>query len=126
MTVYADYAFYERQYLCGRAAVVSSAVFPFYVRKASRCIAQYTHDNIGADVPDAVRLCCCELAELLYQRSNAPAASGVTNEKVGDVSVSYESAEAVRQALPKEIKSVIYSWLADTGLLYRGGRHADK
>lgn len=122
MTVYADYDFYEREYLSGKAAIIPAGTFAYYARKASGYIKQYTFDNLSGEIPAAVRLCCCELAELLYQRGNAPAASGVTNEKVGDVSVSYESAEAVRQALPKEIKSVVYSWLADTGLLFRGGR----
>ena len=42
-------------------------------------------------------------------------------EKVGDVTVNYESAETLRRALPRRMKSVVYSWLADTGLLHRGG-----
>lgn len=122
MTVYADSDFYVLSYLGDRAAVIPSDVFPFYARKASSCIKQYTADNIGEDIPECVRLCCCELAELLYLSSNGKSAGGVTSEKVGDITVSYESAQAARQALPKRIRSVVCSWLADTDLLCRGGR----
>ena len=126
MTVYADSDFYTREYLGGRAAVIPSAYFPFYARKASSYIDQYTFDRIGNTVPEAVRLCCCELAETLYRFDNSPSLNGVSNERVGDISVTYESAELKRQNLPKTIKGVISSWLACTGLLYRGGAYADE
>lgn len=122
MTVYADYSYYERAYLNGRAAAVPAEEFAFYAQKASACINQYTLDRIGAAVPEEVRLCCCELTELFYRSACSGTARGVASEKVGDWSVSYENAEAARQALPKEIKSVVSLWLAGTGLLYRGDR----
>ena len=121
MTVYADYSFYTGTYLSGKAAVISSALFPFYARKASAYIRQYTFDNIGETVPECVGLCCCELAEMIFTREMTPTAQGIASEKVGDVSVSYENAETSRQALPKQIKDIVYFWLGDTGLLYRGG-----
>lgn len=124
MTVYADYDFYEREYLSGKAAVVPAEQFAHYARKSSSCITQYTFGALDkdAETPECVKSCCCELAELFYQHENSPTAHGVVSEKVGDISVSYESAGSQRQALPKTIKSVVYSWLADTGLLYTGGR----
>lgn len=121
MTVYADSSFYERTYLSGRTAVIPSSEFGFYARRASNVIRQYTLGNIGGDVPESVRLCCCELAETIYAAENAKASAGVASEKVGDVTVNYESAETLRRALPRRMKSVVYSWLADTGLLHRGG-----
>lgn len=121
MTVYADSSFYERTYLSGRTAVIPSSEFGFYARRASNVIRQYTLGNIGGDVPESVRLCCCELAETIYAAENAKASGGVVSEKVGDVTVNYESAETLRRALPRRMKSVVYSWLADTGLLHRGG-----
>lgn len=121
MTVYADGSFYERTYLSGRTAVIPSSEFGFYARRASNVIRQYTLGNIGGDVPESVRLCCCELAETIYAAENAKASAGVVSEKVGDVTVNYESAETLRRALPRRMKSVVYSWLADTGLLHRGG-----
>ena len=122
MAVYADSDFYTRVYLGGRAAVISSAYFPFYARKASSYIDQYTFGCIGSDVLDVVRLCCCELAEALFRIDSSPSFNGISNERVGDISVSYESAEIKQKNLPKTVKSIVYSWLADTDLLYRGGR----
>lgn len=122
MAAYADDIFYHHNYLpFDGASVIPPGAFEFYARKASTHIRQYTLDNIGEDVPEAVKMCCCELAEILYNQQHTKAAQGIASEKVGDASVSYESAESQRQALPKTIKSVVYSWLADTGLLYRGG-----
>lgn len=121
MTVYADNDFYTNEYLCDKKAVISAAYFPFYARKASSYINQYTFDNIGENIPECVRLCCCELAEALFTIDNSPSASGLTSERVGDLSVTYESSEVRRKSLPETIKGIVYSWLADSGLLYRGG-----
>lgn len=126
MTTYADSDYYTRTYLSGKSAVISQVYFPFYARKASSYIRQYTFDQIGDNVPDVVKLCCCELAEELYRMDNSPVANGVSSEKVGDISVTYESAEQRRRLLPNTVKAIIYAWLADTGLLYRGGVYADE
>lgn len=121
MTVYADSNFYNREYLSGTAAAIPSEMFGHYAIKASKYINQYTAGNIGEEIPECVRMCCCELAELIYSCENGKSAGGVTTEKVGDISVSYESAESVKKNLQSQIKEVIRSWLADSGLLYRGG-----
>lgn len=123
MPVFADYIFY-RTYLEGSAAVIPQNDFYFYARKASARIKQYTLDNIGEEIPESVKLCCCELAEALYKFENSKSAGGVTSEKVGDISVSYEGAETVGRAESAKVKEIIYSWLADTGLLCRGGNYA--
>ena len=121
MTVFADYDFYKKEYLCGKNAVIDTASFDFYARKATQKIKVYTFDNIDENnIPECVKLCCCEVAELLYKDENSTNIKGLSSERVGDVSVSYESADSQRQVLSKNIKSVIYSWLADSGLLYRG------
>lgn len=121
MTVYADSSFYERTYLSGRTAVIPSSEFGYYARRASNVIRQYTLGNIGDDVPACVKSCCCELAELIYSAEHGKAAQGIASEKVGDVSISYENADSLRQALPKQMKFAVYAWLAGTGLLHRGG-----
>lgn len=126
MTVYADVNFFLNNYNAPGGGDASSALavaFPKYARKASTIINQYTRGNIDVEhIPEEVKLCCCELAETLYKASQTKASKeGVTSERVGDLSVSYESAESQRAAMPKMIKSIIYSWLADSGLLYTGG-----
>ncbi len=125
MIVYADCKFYTKEYLSGRKAVIDTASFDFYARKATQIVKTYTFKNVDeAEIPECVKMCCCEVAELLFKADNSSASSsissGISSEKVGDQSISYESADSQRQALSSNIKSVIYSWLADTGLLYRG------
>ncbi len=121
MTVYIDCAFYTKEYLSGKKAVIDTASFGFYARKATQIIKTYTFENVDEDnIPECVKMCCCEVAELLFKADNSSAGNGISSEKVGDQSISYESADSQRHALSSNIKSVIYSWLADTGLLYRG------
>lgn len=121
MTVYADIDYYTGTYREDAAPLIPYELYGIYARKASADIDQYTFGNIGDNIPEAVQLCCCELAEALYNIDSSAAPGGVSSEKVGDVTVNYESGELRRQNLPKTIKSIIYSWLADTGLLHRGG-----
>lgn len=122
MTAFADYNFYTKEYLCGRKAVIDTASFCFYAKQATQYIRRQTFGNINEDeeIPYCVKMCCCDVAELIY-KSNNNDHSGITSEKVGDLSVSYESAESQGQVLSKNIRSAIYLWLADTDLLYRGG-----
>ena len=121
MTVYTDCKFYTKEYLSGRKAVIDTASFDFYARKATQAVKTYTFENVDeGNIPECVKMCCCEVAELLFKADNISASNGISSEKVGDQSISYESADSQRQALTSNIKSVIYSWLADTGLLYRG------
>ncbi len=125
MTVYANNDFYTREYLNGKQAVISPAVFPFYARKASGYIDQFTFGNVDPDnVPDVVKMCCCEIAESLFVFENSPTFNGISSEKVGDISRTYESGESAPRNLANTVKSVAYSWLANTGLMYRGGAYA--
>lgn len=122
MTVYADENFYKTKYLCGRKAVIDTA-FNFYGRKATQIINNYCGENVDVEIAeDKIKLCCCELAELLYNNEQSGSQCGILSETVGDMSVSYENTEITKQILQKNIKSVVYSYLADTGLLYRGVR----
>lgn len=120
MTVYADKEFYKNEYLCGRKAVIDTA-FEFYARQATQKIKSYTFDNIDeTNIPDCVRMCCCDVAELIFKFDKSSKHNGISSESVGDQSVSYESTDSQMQTLHKNIKSVVYSWLAETGLMYRG------
>lgn len=119
MTAYANENYYKSEYLCGRKAVITSA-FDYYARKSTQIIRQYTFGRVKNDnLTDEVRMCCCEIAELIFnaeQNDNG----GIISASVGDESESYENAESTRQLLSKNIKTAVYSWLTDTGLLYRG------
>lgn len=119
---YADANFYETQYLLGRKSVVRAG-FEFYARQASQVIDIYTLGRLKelTEVPEPVRLCCCELAEAIYQQEKKNReAAGKTSEKVGTYSVSFSSAAEVRQAADREQRGIVMKWLADTGLCYQG------
>lgn len=123
MTVYADYDFYTTEYLAGKSAAVTAADFPYYARKASAVIGQYTHGNIRPDsVPEEAKMCCCELVELTYSADASEAAKkvGISSESVQGWSQSYESSESRKTALRSSQKECVYKWLSNTGLLYSG------
>ena len=119
MTAYADNSYYE-EYLCGKEAVINTA-FDFYAKKATQHIRQHTFNNIDEnDIPTCVKECCCAVAEILFTYNNSNTVSGITSEKVGDMSVSYENTAERITNLNKNIKSCIAMHLSGTGLLYRG------
>lgn len=123
MTVYADYKFYTDEYLAGRSASVTEADFTYYARSASKVIDTYTFGNIDAEnVPEEVRMCCCELAEQAYKADTSQAASkqGVASESVQGWSQSYESTQARQETARIAQRDCIYKWLSGTGLLYSG------
>lgn len=120
--IYADEMFYTDKYLLGRKPVISAG-FPFYARSASQVIDRYTFDRLkGLEVvPEAVQICCCELAESVYRREKQQKeTSGKTSEKIGTYSVSFGSAQESAAAAGREQREIIMKWLADTGLCYRG------
>ena len=119
---YADENFYTQSYLCGKEAVITTA-FDFYSRKASTVIRTFIGNNIDENnIPECVRMCCCEIAETLfrYEKLLSGNTSGMTSQRIGDLSVNYESAENLRKSQSDEIRQIIYRWLSGTGLLYRG------
>ena len=119
---YADENFYTQSYLCGKEAVITTA-FDFYSRKASTVIRTFTGNNIDENnIPECVRMCCCELAEMLfrYEKLLNGNTTGMTSQHIGDLSVNYESAENLRKSQSDAIRQTVYRWLSGTGLLYRG------
>lgn len=123
MNPYADERFYNEEYLCGKKAVMTTD-FPYYARDATQKIRQFTGSNVDKDnVPECVKMCCCEVAELTcgYEKSLAKT-GGKSSESVGGWSVSYESREQAAQAHKEQVRACVYKWLSGTGLLYRGLR----
>lgn len=123
MTIYADSEFYFNEYLSGRQAVLPVQGSDFWLRKAQKTLISFTFDNIdeSADIPYEVKMCQCEIAELLYSDDKrATSLSGVSSESVEGWSKHYESSEQVEAQLNKKIKSCVTMWLAPLGLLYCG------
>ncbi|MCM1364955.1 MAG: hypothetical protein NC122_07045 [Faecalibacterium sp.] len=123
MIPFADGSFYMNKYLCSKQAVVDAACFDYYALQATMKIKGYIFDNIarGKKIPEEVKMCCCEIAELLFTEDKRQAETGgILSESVGGWSKSYEGSEKAEQQLTAKINSCIYKWLANTGLLFCG------
>ena len=135
--IYADFDYYANEYF-GRT--IQETEFPRMALRASQYIDYITMGK-ARDSMEPVKMCCCALAEQfqaietaqeLAQKSlSAGAADGaeVQSETVGSWSRSYRSGgdSAQSAALAAEAgRSVLLDtarqYLANTGLLYRGGR----
>ena len=89
--MYADEPYYKDCYLLGRKPAIISG-FAFYARSASRIMDQYTFNRLEGiqGIPEAARMCCCELAEAIFrQEKQEKESGGKTSEKVGTYSVSF-------------------------------------
>lgn len=119
MNNYTDYDFYKNKY--GGDLVPSNEKFEFYCRRATRYIKNNTLGNVDeANIPDEVKMCCCELCELDYELDNNNKPKGIQSEKVGEYSVTFESTQNIKESYEKDQNKILRLWLADTGLLYRG------
>lgn len=117
--MYVDFDYYVNIYKGTKFA--TEGEFSPFRRKASNYIRQCTYDRIPSDaVPESAKMCCCELAEQLKQFDENSNNINVSSEHIGDLSISYASAESQKQAKNQAIKDTIHMWLLDTGLLYRG------
>lgn len=123
MVNYADYQWYMCKYLQGREAAVPTSAFAYYARLATQEIKRFTGDNVNeCEISEEVKMCCCEVAELVYDHEQKNAQNGVSSESVGGWSRSYESTENRNQIFGTAVRDCVYKWLSGTGLLYRGVR----
>ena len=117
MTVYADQTFYTNEYLQGRSARIPTADFSFYARNASVTINSYAGAFPADNIPEEVRLCCCEIAELLCtgDTSEASKKAGIASESVQGWSQSYESSESRSTVQNTAIDAALHKWLDGLG-----------
>lgn len=123
MTIYADSEFYLKEYLSGRPAELPSNGSEYWLRKAQKKLESFTFDNIdeSADIPYEVKMCICEIAELLYEDDKkAKMHGGTASESVEGWSKHYESSQQAEEHLQSKIRSCVKMWLSDSGLLYCG------
>lgn len=120
-----NHDFYKSKYLTGREAVIDTASFPFWEREASQEVRKYTFDNIDESKPisEVIQFCVCAVAEHLYTCDKQENETGnVVSEKDGTWSATYESAKQSEDNKQVKTAKIIYKWLGNTGLLYRGMR----
>lgn len=127
MTEHIDYEFYRFKYLSGKGEVLDENSFDYYIRKAINILKRYAPSLSAEALTYEAKLCACEIAEIVFQNDATQSErGGVSSEKVGDWSKSYENTEQTMQAMQKKIKGVVYDYLSGTGLLYRGVYHDEK
>ena len=129
--MYSDRKYYETGYLLGRSPVIPEDIYPYWEKQAERVLNQYTLSRLVADfnlITDEVKDCTCELAELLYQ---ADTVSQKAAEQGGGLLSSYSNdgesgtfdlsqSSYTEEGKSKKEREIIYKYLGNTGLLYRG------
>lgn len=138
--VYADYEYYKNVYF---GTAIKEDDFKRLSMRASAYIDYYTQGRAEKHAElDAVKMCCCDLAEQYQVIENAQALAQkslaysmestgpeASSESVGSWSKSYRSGgesaaqySAAADNSKQMLASVVRQYLAGTGLLYRGGR----
>jgi len=143
--MYADFEFYTETFY---GTAIDEADFPRLSSRASDFIDYYTRgkaEEVGTDdtVYVALEKACCALAEQMQidetnraiaAKAQAAALTGTENEikseSVGSWSRSYatvadytgQSEKAAVEAQRAAYAAIVMEYLANTGLLYRGGR----
>lgn len=123
MILYADAEFYTNTYLEGRNSVIEPNCINSFLRKAQMLVKTFTLDNVDEDseIPYELKMCICEIAEIMYREAQREiTVGGVSSESVEGWSKHYESSEQHKAAVNSKVKECLYTWLGNTGLLYRG------
>lgn len=109
---YIDEIFYTEVYCNMQDGIIPPDVFPVWVRRAEAILDRITCGNI-TEATEPVKLCVCEIAELMYKDVQA---GNIASENNDGYSISYvkQKPQAVR------IGDIARTYLAGTGLLYRG------
>ena len=114
---YADYAYYTKNYL---GTEITAGKFGPNMLAASALIDQLTFGRIHRldTVPESVKRAACAAAECLYQ-NEVRAEREITSESKDGYSVTYSTGGTQKDATANAVAK-IRSFLASTGLLYRG------
>lgn len=126
MRRYADKEYYANAYHCGADVKIAGPKFDQYAMRATKEIRARTFGNIkeDAELQDEVRMCCCEVAEKLYDADCAKGENGMVLQSYsndGD-SGSFQASEMTAEGVSAAIDGIVRSWLLDIGLMYCGVR----
>ena len=124
MKVYADLDFYQSGYLLGREPSISDEAFHYWAMLATSEIRQCTFNRVDdmEEIPEAVRMCCCEIAEKLYSVESVKDENGMILQSYGNdgETGTYKTEELSEKQIQKSIAQIVRRWLANTDLLYCG------
>lgn len=97
------------------------------VLKANTYLSNLIHQKPKEEVMELVKMCLCEVAELIYQEDCRKAEHGgreVQSENTDGYSVTYateaEAGKIATNSLQKKVYSIVRRYLFSTGLLYAG------
>ena len=114
-----DYSFYEESY-AGRI-IPDEQALKQPIMKANIYLDQCLHRKPEEKEEQLVKLCLCEVSDLIYQEDSQLQEHGgrkIQSENTDGYSVSYASDE--EESVDKRIYTVIHRYLSRTGLLYLG------
>lgn len=121
--IFADSDFYKKEYLLGRAEIIPFDEFLFWARKAS--------DRINwrkitlQEIPEALSLCTCEVAEAFYIDSEKEFMSMEPSQSVGAYSKGVVSIKQEQTDFNIRVDAIIRRHLASSDLhnqfVFRGG-----
>lgn len=124
MISYADLDFYKNSYLMGRGSKVPDKEFPYWAVLASGEIRQRTFNRVDnmTDIPEEVKMCCCEAAEKLYLAEAAKDENGMVLQSFSNdgESGTYKTDDMSETGIQRGISRIIRKWLIHTGLMYCG------
>lgn len=124
MTIYADKNFYLDQYLSGKEPTIPIDEIEYWLAQASRKINRRAFGKTDAlqEVPDEVKMCCCAVAEKLYQFESAKSENGMVLQSYGNDgdTATYKTTDMSELAISEKVLDIIEEWLMPTGLLYCG------
>lgn len=127
--MYASYCYYVGEYF---GTLLSETEFHANASKASDYIDYLTFRKAQKSDDDAVKKCCCALAEQYALINKARVAASATiredgeiqSETVGSHSRTFRSSSDAAQSITAaeaELANIARRYLLPTGLLYRGG-----
>lgn len=137
--MYADYSYYINDFF---GNVIGADDFPRLSSRASDFIDYYTKGKAAnaTDAETAIKKACCAIAEQMFADEQAKAVAAkavasalsatsgeVKSETVGSWSLSYATSAdySAKSTTPKDERKtyadIALQYLANTGLLYRGG-----
>ncbi len=116
MMIYADYDYYLNTY--GGTKIDDEDMFRRIADIASSEMALYAPGITEAT--DAVKKCCCEIADVICSYEASMGSARIQSEKVGNYSVTYASSSSMNVQRNEDIQSIIIRRLMNTGMMYRG------
>lgn len=115
-----NYDFYVNQY---GGSLIPEADFKRLSNKAKSEIDYFTFgriDWIKAD--DNIKMCLCEVAEVVHQADNLAKDGIVSSESVGEYKISYDTKAKLELTTHQQgkVHLIVAKYLMHTGLMYRG------